>query len=186
MDKETKKLSWFDKLRLKAMMPNLKKYRRKYSDGLKPEDNYVLVKRTDYELMQKMVDRQDNYLAQIKMNNEEIGKLRDTNEDMVGVVKDTLNQLKQTEQARKKNASKIGGLTTSLNKEKNKTKELLNTVNELEDNIKDLEVKLEESMSDKYLVRKLPAGRRPKTQTMKLKSCTVQSNIARKMFGDNK
>ena len=143
MDKEAKKLNWFDKLRLKAMMPNLKKYKRKYSDGLKPEDNYVLIKRTDYELMQKMVDRQDNYLAQIKINNEEIGKLRDTNEDMVGVVKDTLNQLKQTEQARKKNACKIGGLTTSLNKEKNKTKKLLNTVNELEDTIKLQQLEIE-------------------------------------------
>lgn len=143
MDKEAKKLNWFDKLRLKAMMPNLKKYKRKYSDGLKPEDNYVLIKRTDYELMQKMVDRQDNYLAQIKMNNEEIGKLRDTNEDMVGVVKDTLSQLKQTEQARRKNASKIGGLTTSLNKEKNKTKELLDTVSELEDEIKLKQLEIE-------------------------------------------
>ena len=103
----------------------------------------MLIKRTDYELMQKMVDRQNNYLAQIKMNNEEIGKLRDTNEDMVEAVKDTLNQLKQTKQARKKNACKIGGLTTSLNKEKNKTKELLNTVNELEDTIKLQQLEIE-------------------------------------------
>ena len=143
MDKEAKKLNWFDKLRLKAMMPNLKKYRRKYSDGLKPEDNYVLIKRTDYELMQKMVDRQDNYLAQIKMNNEEIGKLRDTNEDMVSMVKDTLKQLKLKEEARRKNASKIGALTTNYNKEKRKTEELLNTVNELEDTIKLQQLEIE-------------------------------------------
>ena len=143
MDKEAKKLNWFDKLRLKAMMPNLKKYRRKYSDGLKSEDNYVLIKRTDYELMQKMVDRQDNYLAQIKMNNEEIGKLRDTNEDMVSMVKDTLKQLKLKEEARRKNASKIGALTTNYNKEKRKTEELLNTVNELEDTIKLQQLEIE-------------------------------------------
>ena len=143
MDKEAKKLNWFDKLRLKAMMPNLKKYRRKYSDELKPEDNYVLIKRTDYELMQKMVDRQDNYLTQIKMNNEEIGKLRDTNEDMVSMVKDTLKQLKLKEEARRKNASKIGALTTNYNKEKRKTEELLNTVNELEDAIKLQQLEIE-------------------------------------------
>ena len=143
MMKEAKKLNWLDKLRLKMMMPDLKKYKRKYSDELQEDDHYVLVKRTDYELMQKMVDRQDNYLTQIKMNNEEIGKLRDTNEDMVGVVKDTLNQLKQTEQARKKNACKIGGLTTSLNKEKNKTKELLDTVSELENEIKLKQLEIE-------------------------------------------
>lgn len=151
MDKETKKLSWFDKLRLKAMMPNLKKYRRKYSDGLKPEDNYVLVKRTDYELMQKMVDRQDNYLAQIKMNNEEIGKLRDVNKDMVESVKETLEKLHLVEVARRKHAGRIGGLVTNYNREKKKTEELLNTVNELEDTIrlqqlesekKDMQIKL--------------------------------------------
>lgn len=136
MDKETKKLSWFDKLRLKAMMPNLKKYRRKYSDGLKPEDNYVLVKRTDYELMQKMVDRQDNYLAQIKMNNEEIGKLRDVNKDMVESVKETLEKLHLVEVARRKHAGRIGGLVTNYNREKKKTEKLLNTVNELEDTIR--------------------------------------------------
>ena len=143
MMKEAKKLNWLDKLRLKMMMPDLKKYKRKYSDELQEDDHYVLVKRTDYELMQKMVDRQDNYLTQIKMNNEEIGKLRDTNEDMVGVVKDTLNQLKQTEQARKKNACKIGGLTTSLNKEKKKTEELLNTMNEMENTIKLQQLEIE-------------------------------------------
>lgn len=136
MEKETKKLSWLDKLRLKAMMPNLKKYKRKYSDGLKPEDNYVLVKRTDYELMQKMVDRQDNYLAQIKMNNEEIGKLRDVNKDMVESVKETLEKLHLVEVARRKHAGRIGGLVTNYNREKKKTEELLNTVNELEDTIR--------------------------------------------------
>lgn len=151
MDKETKKLNWLDKLRLKMMMPNLKKYKRKYSDGLKPEDNYVLVKRTDYELMQKMVDRQDNYLAQIKMNNEEIGKLRDVNKDMVESVKETLEKLHLVEVARRKHAGRIGGLVTNYNREKKKTEKLLNTVNELEDNIrlqqlesekKDMQIKL--------------------------------------------
>jgi len=133
--KKPKKLNWLDKLRLK-MIPNLKKYKRKYSDELKENDNYILVKAADYELMQKMVDRQDNYLAQIKMNNEEIGKLRDTNEDMLDYINDTLNQLKVSERARKRNASKIGALTTNYNREKRKNEELLNTVNELEDAIK--------------------------------------------------
>lgn len=151
MDKEAKKLSWFDRLKIRTMMPNLKKYKRKYSDGLKPEDNYVLVKRTDYELMQKMVDRQDNYLAQIKMNNEEIGKLRDVNKDMVESVKETLEKLHLVEVARRKHAGRIGGLVTNYNREKKKTEKLLNTVNELEDNIrlqqlesekKDMQIKL--------------------------------------------
>lgn len=95
----------------------------------------MLIKRTDYELMQKMIDRQDNYLAQIKMNNEEIGKLRDVNEDMVESVKDTLKQLKLKEDARRKNACKIGGLTTSLNKEKKEKEELQNKIDDLQSEV---------------------------------------------------
>ncbi len=143
MNKEAKRLSWLDKLRLKMMMPNLEKYKRKYSDELKEDDNYILVKKTDYELMQKMVDRQDNYITQIKMNNEEIGKLKATNEDMVGCINETLNQLKISDLARKKNACKIGALTTNYKREKKKAKELLNTVNELEDTIKLQQLEIE-------------------------------------------
>lgn len=151
MDKEAKKLSWFDRLRLKAMMPNLKKYKRKYSDGLKPEDNYVLIKRTDYELMQKMIDRQDNYLAQIKMNNEEIGKLKDVNKDMVDSVNSTLEKLHLVEVARRKNAGKVGGLTTELKKNKKKIAELEDMVKrqQLESNVKDAQIKVLKSFGKK-------------------------------------
>ncbi|MBR0471730.1 MAG: hypothetical protein IJI98_03410 [Methanosphaera sp.] len=144
MVKEAKKLNWLDKLRLKMMMPNLEKYKRKYSDELTEEDNYVLVKRTDYELMQKMVDRQDNYLTQIKMNNEEIGKLKDTNEDMVEIVKDTLKQLKLKEEARKRNASKIGALTTNYNRVKAQNEELKDNLEleKLESEKKDVQIKI--------------------------------------------
>ena len=141
---------------------------------------YMIIRREEYERMKKLIDR----LIEINAAcNENIRKSKIEILTRIGNLEYSnnvvLDKLQMTEEARRKNTSKIGGLTTSLNKEKKENEELKNKV-------KDLEVKLEESMSDKYLVKKIPAGRRPKTQTMKLKSCTVQSNIARKMFGDSK
>ena len=141
---------------------------------------YMIIRREEYERMKNSIDRL------IEINSNFSKAIRETEENISSKIEYlkynnnvVLDKLQMTEEARRKNASKIGGLTTSLNKEKKENEELQNKV-------KDLEVKLEESMSDKYLVKKIPAGRRPKTQTMKIKSCTVQSNIARKMFGDSK
>lgn len=58
-------------------------------------------------------------------------------------------------------------------------------INKLKKQVEELEEKLKESMTDKYLVKKLPAGRRPKGPAMKLTSHAVVSKITRKMH-DNK
>ena len=141
---------------------------------------YMIIRTKEYERMKnsinKLIEINSNFSKTIRKTEENISSKIEYLKYNNNVV---LDKLQMTEEARRKNASKIGGLTTSLNKEKKENEELQNKV-------KDLEVKLEESMSDKYLVKKIPSGRRPKTQTMKLKSCTVQSNIARKMFGDSK
>ena len=141
---------------------------------------YMIIRKEEYERMKNSID------GLIEINSSFSKTIRESEQEIlsrIGYLQDNnnvvLDKLQMTENARRTNAGKIGGLTTELNKKKKKVEELENTV-------KDLETKYEESMSDKYLVKKLPAGRRPRTQTMKLKSCTVQSNIARKMFGDNK
>lgn len=54
-------------------------------------------------------------------------------------------------------------------------------INKLKKKIEELEEKLKESMTDKYLVKKLPSGRRPKGQTMKITSHAVVSKITRQM-----
>ena len=170
-----KRLNLFDRVRLKMMMPNLDKYKRKYSDEIGPDEEYILVKQSEYDLMKKITERQDNYIEQIKINNKEIQKQQDEINDLSTSVETVLEQLKIKEFERRKNAGKAGGLQKSLNQEKDKTEKLKEEVKELKD-------KLAESMTDKYLVKKIPSGRRPKTQVMKIKSCTVQSNIAKKMF----
>ena len=57
------------------------------------------------------------------------------------------------------NCSK-GGLTKQINKLKNNT-------NDLQNEKKDLENKLAESMTDKYVLKKIPSGRTPNTQKIK-------------------
>lgn len=151
---------------------------------------YMIVKREEYEEQQKLLysatEKNREYL--IKLVNvqhnidslrEDISYMSNNISSLSALVNVTLDQLKKSETARRTNAGKIGGLTASLNKEKKENEEL-------QSKVKDLEVKLEESMSDKYRVKKIPSGRPPKTQTMKIKNCSVESNIARKMFGDSK
>jgi len=97
---------------------------------------YMIIRKDEYEFMKDETAKSNKqYLDLIRATNNELEILKDLIFNLGVAINMTLDQLKNTEAARKKNASKIGGLTTSLNKEKNKTKELLNTVNELEDTI---------------------------------------------------
>ena len=66
---------------------------------------------------------------------------------------------------------------------KEENKKLLAAKGELEKQVEELEFKLKESMTDKYLVKKIPSGRRPKAQPMKIKDWSKISNISRKVFG---
>lgn len=177
---------FLNKVKLKTMISNLDKYEKKYSDNTDFEEKYIVMSKEEFQLIKKLGNNLESHIAQIKMNNAEIKDLKDLNQGMVLLMKATLGQLKQKENARRKAAGKVGGLTASLNKEKEKTEHLLEDKVNLENTIKDLKIKLEESMSDKYLVRKIPSGRKPKSQTMKTKNCSVPSTIARNMFERNK
>lgn len=60
----------------------------------------------------------------------------------------------------------------------------ISKIHKLEDKIKELEEQLKESMTDKYLVKKIPSGRPPKQEKMKVKNCTKTSMISKKMHRD--
>lgn len=85
-----------------------------------------IVDKTRYNLLEKIADRTDNYLNQIKDDFKKIDDLKSKIEELENEMKNITNLFQEKENQRRKNASKIGGLQTSLNKEKNKTKELLN------------------------------------------------------------
>lgn len=77
--------------------------------------------------------------------------------------------VKQLKEKNKKLLGAKGGYTARINK--------------LKKQVEELEEKYKESMTDKYLVKKIPSGRRPKSQPMKLKDCSRISHISRKVFG---
>lgn len=83
-------------------------------------------------------------------------------------------QLDEKEKVRRKAAGSVGGL-------KRKNNDLEKELSAANEKIKDLEIKLEESMSDKYLVKKIKSGRKPKGQTIGYRSSTVNSNIMRNL-----
>lgn len=83
--------------------------------------------------------------------------------------------IEDLQEDKRKLASAKGGLNAKINRLENKLLELNNKYNELEE-------KYKESMTNKYLVKKLKPGRTPKTTSMKLKDCSRVSNITRKVI----
>lgn len=74
----------------------------------------------------------------------------------------------------KKKKRELQGSKGGLKAENNKLKEM----------VKDLTVKLEESMTDKYLVKRIPSGRKPKGPAIKLRSYSKQSQIIKNIHKD--
>lgn len=113
-----------------------------------------IVDKARYNLLERIVERTDNYLNQIKNDFEKIDSLNNKIEELENTIKIIINLFQEKENQRRKNASKIGGLQTSLNKEKTKTKELLenqvileNKINEKDNKmeLKDLEIKTKDA-----------------------------------------
>lgn len=55
------------------------------------------------------------------------------------------------------------------------------TITKLKNEVDELTKKLEESMSDKYLVKKIPSGRLPKGEPMKIRGSAKTSAIAKSL-----
>ena len=105
---------------------------------------YMIIKKNEYEKMKKNTSHTiDNYTYLLNTTNNAMASMVDMIRKIHEEISNTLQKLNMTEAARKKNASKIGALTTNYNKEKKKTKELINTINELEDTVKLQQLEIE-------------------------------------------
>lgn len=92
------------------------------------------------------------------------------------------HKIEDLENSRRKLASAKGGLISEINKLKNEIKHLKELQVLMDKQYLELEEKYKESMTDKYLVKKIKPGRTPKGQQMKLKDCSRVSNITRKVI----
>lgn len=70
-----------------------------------PSSEYIKIRKNDYELMKKMVERQDNYVKQIMNLSKELNEVKE--------------ELMQKEEQRRKLAGKIGGLKKHINRLQN-------------------------------------------------------------------
>lgn len=116
------------------------------------------------------VKMNDNLEKRLKQQEIKIGEL----EVKIASCKNKNMQLedenRQLKEENKKLLGAKGGYTTRINK--------------LVKQVEELEFKLKESMTDKYLIRKIPTGRKPKGQPMKVKDWSKISNISRKVFSE--
>ena len=135
--------------------------------------------RVEVESLNSDVDLLTSNNVKLRKQNTEI---KNENKELTEIIEEykkeiiELNKkLEAKELQRRKLACKIGGLSTGANKTQNELKEA-------KDKIKDLENKLEESMTDKYLVKKIPSGRTPKPERMRIKSHAKQSKIIKEII----
>lgn len=86
-------------------------------------------------------------------------------------------------EAEKDNLNKvIDELTTENKSLKGAKGGYARVMNKLKKDLEETQKKLEESMTDKYLVKKVPMGKLPKSQVMKMKSHAKQDKIIQKIY----
>lgn len=86
---------------------------------------FKLVNKTNYELMKKMLERQDNYIEQIKLLNSKVNDLNYDNELLKDAILDNNRRIKVLN-------GKIGGLKASNNYKTKHNKELIEGIKNLE------------------------------------------------------
>lgn len=104
----------------------------------KKENMYIKVRKTDYDLMKKMIERQDNFSIQIIQQTQQIDTLKNQIELLT-------KENKKKEFSRRKSVGKTGGLTKQVNKLERKNKQLLEALS-----LKSEELKIQNKKIDFY------------------------------------
>lgn len=97
---------------------------------------WKIVNRVRYELLEKIAKRTDNYIEQIRLVNSNLEVQKEKTETLEFALKDFINDYNKKESERKKTASKVGGLQTSLNRQKEKNYALFKRNLEIEEELK--------------------------------------------------
>lgn len=118
--------------------------------------DYLRVKEELEELTLHMAEA----MSDIETQKESIGIYEETVETMHYKMEDMKKEIKQLKGGK-------GGFTREINKLKKEKEEL--------------EKKLAESMTDKYLVRKIKSGKTANTLKTKVRSSSIQSNIVKNL-----
>lgn len=163
---EARELNIFEKTYIRLHFPNLKKYqkRQEYENSQK-KFRIRIVDVNRLEFLEKLPKRLEGYLKQL---NDNFGTLKSNEErinNLDNKVTKAFEMLKKKEHQRRKTAGKVGGLTASLNKEKEKTDRLLENKLELENTI--------EMQKDELILKELELKR-------KEAEITIYKNLGKK------
>lgn len=114
----------------------------------------------------------------------ELGNKRSDIKDMLGALQEKQSKITDLEM-------KLGLYQANLKADENVIKELNSAkggftkqINKLNKELEETKKKLEESLSDAYLRVKVPMGKLPKGQVMKMKSHAKQDKIIKKIYDD--
>lgn len=131
------------------------------------------------DLYKKIVYAKD---ITIEKNNKKILKLSGKNDELI----DKIIELTNDKNFYKRKCESINKELINTKKAKGGYNKQINQLHKVIDNLKieleETNQKLEESMTDKYLVKKIPSGKRPKTIFTKINNSSVQSNIVKNMY----
>ena len=112
----------------------------------------------------------------------ELGNKRSDIKDMLGALQEKQSKITDLEM-------KLGLYQANLKADENVIKELNSAkggftkkINKLNKELEETKKKLEESLSDAYLRVKVPMGKLPKGQVMKMKSHAKQDKIIKKVY----
>ena len=145
-----------------------KKY-KEMIDNLKDLNNEVSILKEDYD------DLWISYSKVFKCKDDEINELN--------------NKLDTAKGINKMREEMIANLVATIDKLKAENKSLkaakggyASVMSKLKKDLEETQKKLEESMTDKYLVKRVPMGKLPKSQVMKMKSHAKQDKIIQKIY----
>ena len=148
-----------------------KELKRMLAEAQEEKKNLMFIneehKKVNGKIMEELKHQQKLVTKKANKIDEQAKELESAKEVISRLSEDIL-QYKNS--IRKLNSSK-GGLTTKNNKLKKLVEELTK--------------KLEESMTDKYIIKKVPAGKRPKGEPIRIKSHAVQSRIVKQMHRED-
>lgn len=133
---EVRKLNVFEKTYIRLHFPNLKKYKKRQEhENSQKKFRIRIVDVNRLEFLEKLPKRLEGYLKQL---NDNFGTLKSNEErinNLDNKVTKAFEMLEEKEHQRRKTAGKVGGLTASLNREKEKTEQLLEDKITLENTI---------------------------------------------------
>lgn len=141
---------------------------------IKEENQYIESLKKELGKQQTKMNEQDNFIEKQKKIIEKQKNEIDSYNQLCHSLTIENKKVCDANSKLKKKKRELQGSKGGLKAENNKLKEM----------VKDLTVKLEESMTDKYLVKRIPSGRKPKGPAIKLRSYSKQSQIIKNIHKD--